>query len=225
MKLILVLLPLFISYIGFSQNAYETKETSDPAATEILDKISNHLSAQKAIRIDFSVGFQTSLNDNSENQKGLIIQSGDKYFLAYANQTIVSNGALLWVYQQDFNEVSISNVDLNDSGFMLNPSTFLNFYKTMDVSYALIYEGKEDGKQIEKIEFKPLDQNQVVSKLRMTTDKANNKIIRIKAFLKDGSVYTLFMDKYTLNPVIEEGLFSFNTMEYEGIHVEDLRID
>jgi outer membrane lipoprotein-sorting protein len=225
MKVFTIIFCFLLPIIGFSQNPTSGIATSDPEATKILDQISSYILSQSSIQIDFTLGFQTNLNAETENQKGVLFQSGEQYFLAYANQTIVSDGTLLWVYQQDFNEVSITNVDKNASGFMLNPSQFLSFYKTMDVRYAMVFEGVEDGKQVQKIELKPLDSNQIVSKLRMTTNKAENKIVRIKAFLKDGSVYTLQIDKYTLNPDLETGLFTFDPTAYEGIHVEDLRID
>lgn len=225
MKLLFSILIFFFPFIGFSQNQYTNSETSDPAALEILDIISNHFSNQTAVQINFSVGFQSDLSETPEYQSGVLYQSGDKYFLAYANQTIVSDGSLLWVYQQDLNEVSIHNVDNNPTEIMLNPSQFLTFYKTMNLSYALIFEGLEEGKQVQKIEFKPLDSNQIVTKLRMTTNKSQKKILRMKAFLKDGTVYSLLLDRYTFNPELESGLFSFNPLDFEGIHIEDLRID
>lgn len=225
MKFLSLIIFLGSVVIGSSQSQFISNDQADPAATEILDQISGFLGGQTAIKIDFTIDFQTDLNAKAVQEKGVLFLSGQKYFLAYANQTIISDGTLLWVYQQDLNEVTINNIGGNDAEFSLNPSQFLNFYKTMDVSYALVFEGTESGKSVQKIEFKPLDSNQMVTKIRMTAERSANKILRIKAFLRDGSVYTLHMDSYKINPTMEAGLFTFSPDEFKGIHIEDLRID
>lgn len=222
----LLMMPmLLLPLIGISQNQFDEKSDADPKATEILDGISNYFKAQDAIEIQFEVEYYFSNQEEAEKTSGTMVQSGDKYHLDLGTQQIISNGDILWIYDESFNEVSLNNAEEIASGFSVSPAQFFDFYKHMNLTYVLANETMEDGISVQKIEFKSLDKNEFVTKVRMTTVKANQQILRIKAFLRDGTVYVIHLNQYKENPELSENHFEFNTKSYPGIHVEDLRID
>ena len=222
---LLIISFLLSPFIGFSQSQYDKKSDADPRATEILNGISSYFKAQDAMEIEFQVDYYFSNQEEPEKTIGSIVQSGNKYNLDLGTQKIISNGEILWIYDSSFNEVSLNNAEEIASGFFVSPAQFYDFYKYMNLTYVLANETTEDGKPVQKIEFKPLDNNEFVTKVRMTTSKEDQQIIRVKAFLRDGSIFVINLNNYKENPDILSNHFEFDTNAFPGVHVEDLRID
>lgn len=218
---------LFASLLTFTVFAQENTftDTSDPAATAILDKLKKEYESYSSMEIDFTLTIAFP-EEKEEIQKGKIAQQGEMYRMQMGPQEIVSDGKALWLYLKERNEVQINSIDEEDNEEMniLSPSDLFTLYEKGDYIYGLVNEGKEGGKVIQQIEFKPTDRYSEYTKLRLTLEKGTNKVIRMKVFSKDGSQYTLSIDKLTPNKKFTNAHFTFNVNEYPGLKVEDLRM-
>ncbi len=227
MKNILVVFFAFlITNISLAQSGEFTKETSDPAAKAILEKLRTKYEAYKTVEADFKLIIEIPEEDK-EVQTGNLAQKGEQYRLKLDNQSIYSDGKTLWLYLKSNNEVQINNVDdfeEEDEDF-LSPKDLLRIYEKEDFIYALTNEGTEKGVAIQQIEFKPTDKDSEYAKMRLTIDKRKNQIMRIKAFAVDGARYTMDVTKFKPNLAYKTTDFTFNPKDFPGIHVEDLRID
>lgn len=200
------------------------QESSDPKAKVILDRIRKQYDAYTAIEATFTLTIEVP-EQARQTQKGKIIQQGKKYYLELPDQLIYCDGATVWYYLKNNNEVQINNADDDNQEAILTPKDLLKFYQRNDYLYALAGEATENSKVVQYIEFKPTNRNNEYTKLRLTVDKISGAINSIKAFSRDGSRYTLTMNTLTPNKTYASSYFTFNKAKYPGIHVEDLRIE
>ncbi|MEM6317020.1 MAG: outer membrane lipoprotein carrier protein LolA [Bacteroidota bacterium] len=201
-------------------------EQSDPAAKVILEKLRKKYEAYQTVEADFKLTIEIPEEDQ-EIQTGNLAQEGEKYRLKLDNQAIYSDGKTLWLYLKSNNEVQVNNVEdfEDEEEDFLSPKDLLRIYEKEDFIYALMNDSYENGKAIQQIEFKPLDEDSEYAKMRLTIDKKKTEIIRIKAFAVDGARYTMDVTKFKPNQSYKNADFVFNPADYPGIHVEDLRID
>jgi len=217
MKKIILFTLLVATSIGlFAQ------ESSDPATKAILEAMKSKVETYENIVVDFSLTIAFPEED-PEVQKGKLKLSGDQYHLNMGPQTIISDGETLWFYLKSRNEVQINDYEENEDGDIMSPKDIFKIYEKDDYIYALVFEGLEKGRAVQKIEFKPTDPDSEYSKMRMTLDKAKKELIRVKAFGKDGSRYTLTLDSFEANADLGINTFKFNESEYPEVQIEDLR--
>ena len=200
------------------------QETSDPKAKVILDRIKKQYDAYSAIEAAFTLTIEVP-EQAKQTQKGKIIQQGKKYYLELPDQLIYCDGATVWYYLKNNNEVQINNADDGNQEAILTPKDLLKLYQRNDYLYALVGEATENSKLVQYIEFKPTSRSNVYSKLRLSVDKTTSAINSIKAFSRDGSRYTLTINSLTPNKTYAATYFTFNKAKYPGLRVEDLRIE
>ncbi len=221
-KLLFVGIALFSTLSLMAQTA-STAEKNDPEAKKVLDKIRKKYDAYKTVEAAFSLVIEVPAQAK-EIQKGTIAQEGKKFRLDMADQTIVSDGVTTWVYQKKPNEVQINNADPNDANSFMTPKELLSRYQKGDFLYSITDKAVEGGKLLTLIEFKPKDRNSEYSKIRVAIDEKTNTIQNIKGFAKDGSRYTFTITRLSPNKVFAAGQFAFDSKQFKGIRVEDLRL-
>ncbi|MEL6863140.1 MAG: outer membrane lipoprotein carrier protein LolA [Bacteroidota bacterium] len=201
------------------------KEESDPRSTAILKKVKDTYESYKSMEVAFTLTIDIPEQD-TEVQKGSIAQKGDKYHLQLGSQEIISDGSTLWFHLKNNNEVQINSLDgEEDSEEILSPQALMRIYESDQYLSFLANEMTKNGKTLQYIEFKPTDRDSEYSKLKVLVNKKNNQVEEIMVFAKDGSRFTLAIDKLTPNKNFEEAYFRFDASKYPGIHVEDLRVD
>ncbi len=224
MKYISTLLLVFI--FSLSANAQDIKYTeaneSDPKAKAILDKVRKRYQSYSTMTADISLDLEFP-EQPVETQKGKIKQKGNKFHVMLGSQEILSDGNVLWLIFNNNKEVQINDVPEEGSSSILSPQELFSFYERDEFVYVLINEMVEGGRQIQQIEFKPLDRNADYSKLRLTVDRKTAEIVRMKAFGKDGSRYTIHINKLTPNQAIADNAFVFNKEKYPDYYIEDFR--
>lgn len=200
-------------------------EKSDPEAKVILDKTKALYESFKTMEADFTLTIEIPMED-TETQKGKIIQSGEKFQLSLPGFKVASDGKTVWTYMINNKQVQISDAeDMEDSEEFLSPTDFLKMYERGDFYYVLMNEAYEGKTPIQQIEFKPKDKDSEYSKMRVTINKSNSEMMRIKVFSKDSSRFTLAIDKLKSNQSYTGSDFKIDTASLpEDVEVEDLRI-
>ena len=221
---ILMLVTVFAVSAFAQKQDFTKKGDSDPAATAILKKVKTKYDAFSSVEVDFTLDIEFP-EEPVETQKGSLIQSGEKYRLQSEYQDIYCDGTAVWLYLKNNQEVQINNIDTEDEGSFLSPRDFLRVYENADHVYALTNEIVEGGRIIQQIEFKPLDEDSEYSKMRLTIDKGKNEIKRLKVFGRDGSRYTITVDRMIANKSYAAGTFAWKDSICSDCYVEDLRID
>ncbi len=215
---------LAFSTLNLSAQNFTKKEDSDPKAKEALEKMRKKYEAFQTLEAEFSIAIEIP-SQPTQNQKGKLVQQGDKYRLLMGDRTMVSDGKAVWLFLQKNNEVQINDVEEDtESGGISSPKDLLKAYEWEDYIYALTNEFTENGKVVQQIEFKPTLRDSEYSKIRVTLDKKTSDIVNIKSFGKDGSRYTLTVNKFTPNKQVNASTFTFAKSECPSCHFEDLRM-
>ncbi len=216
---------LSIFSIGLFAQNQAAKEESDPKAKEALEKMRKKYSAYQTLEANFSLEIEVP-EQPKEVQKGNLIQQGEKYRLLLNDRLLVSDGESSWLYLKKNKEVQINDVDEDaEEGGISSPKDLLRAYEWKDYQYAIVNELTENGRLVQQIEFKPLKRDSDFSKIRLTIDKKTLDLVRIKSFGKDGSRYTIIIDKLTPNKQVPTSTFTFSKSECPDCHFEDLRLD
>jgi hypothetical protein len=199
---------------------------NDPKAKEILDGVADRYLSQSALEIEFSLSIRLA-EKPEKKEKGRIVQSNNRFKVETAEQDIYCDGRSLWYHLKEDKEVQINDYDGDDSGELglMSPKGLLRQYESGEFEYALVAETVENNTQIAQIEFKPTDDFSDYSKLRVTIDKGQKSIIRVRAFGKDGSSFAMIVDSEKFGVSYPEEYFVFNPEDFPGVVVEDLRLD
>jgi outer membrane lipoprotein carrier protein len=207
-----------------NKDQYTKAEHSDPQAKAILDKLRKKFDGFNSLEADFSLEIVLP-EQPKEVQKGTLIRQGDKYKLDLATQSVVSDGQALWLILHNNKEVQINNMPDPDEmdGSLLTPESLFTFYDQGKYVYQLVNEFVEDGKLVQHIEFKPLDEYSDYHKLRLVVDKRKNEVVSVTAFAKDGSRYIFKIGEFRPNKSYAANFFTFDKSKYADYYVEDLR--
>ena len=208
-----ILVFLFIANGAIAQKGTFTDNTdNDPKAKALLDKLKAKYDKYLALEIAVTLTIEIPDSD-AEVIEGKMVQSGEKYRIEMGDHIIISDGKDLWTVMKQNEVVQLSNADEKDEdeeSIIMSPKDLMNIYDSGDYIYAITNEAKEDGKVIQQIEFKPTDEDSEYFKMRLTVDKDKNTIARIKIFSKDGSRYTLAINKMRTNKIYDSAYFQYD---------------
>lgn len=200
------------------------KETNDPKATSILKELRKQYDGYKTLEAQFTL--QISIpNQKPETQQGKMIQQGEKYYLETKDQQVYSDGKSLWLYQRKRNEVQVNDAKTEAELDILSPKDLLRIYEKPNFIYALVNEYTNNKVSYQQIEFKPTDRNSEYTKVRLTLTKKPRQVYQLEVFSRDGSKYTLTLNKLVPNPKVDATQFTFNKAKFPGVKMEDLRVD
>lgn len=209
---------------GFAQqNGFLEASQTDPEARTLLNKMSEKIEDWKVISIGFTLDYYAP-DGHKMNWTGNMIQEDERYRLDLGDQLIVSDGSYQWLYLKDRNEVQIN--DLGESGSQLSPAYFLRFHESDDYVYAITAnKTDEKGRQLVRIDFKPLDDFLEFAKIGLDFDTSTGFPVRVIALLKNGGRYIFDEISIGKRSDINPNTFMFDASKYPGIYIEDLRLD
>lgn len=213
-SLIACLLLTVLSTYGQQGKTY--KEKSDPEATKILKNLKKTYGKYDGLSIDYELKLE--YGEDTEIQKGNIYQKGEKYRINNNGNIIINDGEKVVVFVEKQNELQVNDID-DDDEQPFTPAKILNIDEN-DKEFVYVITG-EDSKGY-KIEFKPLDRDSEIMKIRIRVNKAQTEISSVKIFSDDGSRMT-FIVKAIKNIKETSSSFKFDKSQYPGIREIDLR--
>lgn len=205
------------------QNTLSSSAESDPKAKIILEQMRDKYEGYKTIDITFELEIKLP-EEAAETQIIRLKKKGAAYRVEMPDRTVISDGETLWMVLARNQEVQINDVpEVQDDQGILSPEALFRLYETDDFAYYLVGQATENGKVVQKIEFKPLDAYADYSKMRLTLVKGSNEFVRVKAFGKDGARFTITVKDMRANTALAATLFTFDKADYPGYYIEDLR--
>lgn len=215
MKFRIILLFLFVT--NFSLHSFS--QVDDAKAREILDKVSAKVKTFKNMKFEFNYNMLDPKHKINNNLKGTIVMMGNKFNLLFMKRTIISDGKVVWTFDQDANEIQISNLDPKND--VLNPAKLLTSY---DKSFKskLIKTEVVNGKSVYIIDLTP-STAKAYYKIRLTIDKTEMRVISGTVYNKDNITYTYTVTKFTANVAVADNYFVMDTKKYKDAEVIDLR--
>lgn len=212
----------FLFLACFAIASFSYAQDGDAAAKTLLEKARKKYESFKNIEADFTLTIEPG-EGKKEIQKGKMWQSGNKYRIQLDQQEIICDGKSSWMYIKKNKEVQINDAGADNEANSMSPSALLKMYESGNFSYFMGGTGKEGGKAVQYIEIKPNDRKSPYSKFKVAINKANNQVVSMKTFQKDGTRFTMLINKLNTSKKIENAKFVFDAAKYPGVHVEDLR--
>jgi outer membrane lipoprotein-sorting protein len=217
-KAIFLLLSFTICFANFAQ------KTADPKATQLLNKVKKEYNSYKTIKADFSIEIEVPDKGKTVN-KGQLFQAGKKYKIVLPELTSFSDAKTVWTYIKKNKEIQITNFGEKENTPFISPQELISIYERKDQEYAITGESVINNIKTTEIEFKPKNERTDYFKIRLNIDANTSQILQAKVFYKDGTRYTMIMNKVVVNKPIDPSVFVYYAKDWTGIPVEDLRID
>ena len=221
--------PLLLIFLAFpllaqQNNPYTDASQSDPEAKRILESIRQRYDGFSTLSADFrlELAFPGQL---AEVQQGALSRKGDLVRFKLGNQEGIINEDAAYFILHGSKEVQINDLpEPGETTGMLTPQNLFNFYEGEQYVLALQREETVDGRTLQFIEMKPVNRDDSdFTKLRLAVDDRGREIVSVKAFSRDGSTYTFFLDNVRGNAPLADNNFTFDAGQFPGYHVEDLR--
>src|SRR5688500_4691155 len=212
---------LFILLFGIVTINGFAQATNDPAAKKVLDGVSAKFKTFKTVKASFTYKVENAAGKVLSSKTGSVSMKGTKYRVTIVGQEIFCDGVNVWTYDKAANEVTITKLD-NSSNALTPQKLFTNFYDK-DFLYKLNGEKKQGTKVIQEIEMTPTDKTKAFHKVYVYVNKANKTITGTRVLEKSGSRYNYTVNTLTPNTTIADSYFVFDTKNYPGVEVVDLR--
>jgi len=210
-----------IALISVSLVFAQSEEKTEKKAREILKKVSTKFKSFKSLKATFIITIENQKDKSSDVQKGTIQLKGDKYRLNVAQQDIVSDGKTVWTYMKDANEIQVNNA-VKDTN-TITPANFLTLYEK-GFLFKFIGEEKEKGMVYQLVELVPVDpKKKSVVKVKLKISKKDQMVYSARLIDRSGTVVTYNVEKFTPEAAAADSIFTFNTKNYPGAEVIDLR--
>ncbi|MBC8266032.1 MAG: outer membrane lipoprotein carrier protein LolA [Flavobacteriales bacterium] len=190
----------------------------DKLATSILANLSEITLSYNSISIEFDHIFTNKSAGINEKSNGKLDLKGDNFRIDMPKQLIINNGTTHWVYLKEMNEVSIMDYDKEDQD-ALSPNKLFTIYNE-DYKNAYVEAKAVDGERMHIIDLFPKE-SEPIMKITLTINALKSQIHILEIYDKNGGVYTYNIKSFKTN--LDIAPFTFNTEDYPGVEVIDLR--
>lgn len=199
----------------------DRKIQNDPAATAILDQVSNKYNSYTSAKVDFSLMVDTPDEEAYMKSKGMVYLKNEKYKIDTEEMMIVCDNVKRYVYLKESNELQINYFE-PDAEEIESPSELFEIYKK-DYFYKLSGEVIAEGKKLSVITLIPNDIKASPYKLiKLFVDKTENRVMKGEIYAKDGVKYTYGISNIEENIPLNDSEFTFDPARYPGIYVDDM---
>lgn len=182
---------------------------SAQSAQEWLDKVSENYQSVPTYYIKFEV----KESGNPKSDIGELYASKDKFTLDVLGINQMYDGKRLYTVSKEDKEVTVSNPEPG-SDDLLTPTKVLKMYKS-DYTVSLKNSVNIDGKKIQYINLKPINQSEIEF-ITVGIDKESNTLYSYKESYKNDFSRTITVKDYLENLIIPRTLFKFDQSKYEN---------
>ena len=214
-RILLINVVLLMSVFAMAQQ--------DQKAKDILDKVSEKTNSFSSFSAEFTFTMENKEMEIDEKNVGSIKLKGQKYILDLpeVGMKIFSDGTTLWNYSAEGKQVTISNLDDEESD-LTNPSALFKIYeKGFNSKY--IGEKVKSGIKVYEIELFPDSDEYDVSKITIFINKSTMYIQSADLMGTDGNLYGIEVKKMDTNTNLADKDFVFDSSKYGDIDEIDFR--
>ena len=197
-------------FVGFSQ------AQNDPAAKDILDKVSSTMSAYDNLSMDFDYVLDNQAEDVQQEMSGDVLLEGNKNVVNLFGTQQIFDGSTTYTIIPENEEVNISGEAI-DGDNTFTPSKFYSFYKS-GYTYAMDELKSINGKNVQFVKLTPIDSDSEVSVILVGIDLKSNHIYQIIEIGTNETRTVLTASNIKTNQKLDQGLFVFDEKKYEDLN-------
>ena len=190
--------------------------TAGQAAAQSADAVANRLQERyagvRALTADFT---QTA---GGQTLRGTLSVRGEAFRLELPGQVLVTDGATLWSYSADEEQVVIQDYDPSDVGFQIGQlfTDYLEVFRATGASRATI-----SGVQHDVLALKPREAGSSVRDVTVYARSSDGVPTRIRVHDVNGASLAFDLRNVRLNPSLPASRFRFSAPA--GTETVDLR--
>jgi outer membrane lipoprotein-sorting protein len=213
-KQLLILLLCSVSLKVFLQQ--------DPEAKKILDQAAEKTKSYQTIQVSYKLTVDDRKENTSSASEGKIRIKGDKYRLDAAESVVFFDGKTMWTYNEDVNEVIITEPNMEDEDFLSNPAKILTWYNR-DFKYRYVSKANLDGNELYEIHLFPNNLNQPYSRIKVYIAVKDALLYLVRSIGKNGIDYSIQLHDYITNRDFDDALFTFDPARFRNVEIVDMR--
>lgn len=192
---------------------------SPEVAKKLLDDVSETIASFENLSFDFSYVLENRQENIRQETTGSATIKGDQYKISFLGNEQLFDGEKTYTIIPENEEITISSPD-DDSGFGINPSELLVFYKT---GYAYQWDIKQNvkGRPIQFIKLIPNEENREVKYLLLGIDMRTKVIYRLIEIGNSETRTTLSLKNLRTNIPLNSDFFTFDDSKYPDYYINN----
>jgi len=186
---------------------------------KLLDDVSETIASLENLSFDFSYVLENRQENIRQETTGSATIKGDQYKISFLGNEQLFDGEKTYTIIPENEEITISSPD-DDSGFGINPSELLVFYKT---GYAYQWDIKQNvkGRPIQFIKLIPNEENREVKYLLLGIDMRTKVIYRLIEIGNSETRTTLTLKNLRTNIPLNSDFFTFDDSKYPDYYINN----
>lgn len=201
---------------------FATVSNAQDSANQLLKEVSQKVKNYDNVEIDFKYNLNNTKENVSQETRGKVSLSGDKYVLEMLGIMRIFDGTKIYTIVPEDEEVTISNFD-PEMEAEITPSQMLTFYeKGYEAKMDIVQDVK--GRKIQYIALKPIQANTEIKEILLGIDVQTKNIYKLVQVDNNDTKYTVTVQSFKSNQPMSESLFLFDSKKYEqeGYYINEL---
>ncbi len=212
MRFLSVIILTLVSFLASGQDAQKAKK--------LLDEVAAKVKSYDNVSIEFRYTVKNLKENISQDSKGNLTLSGEKYISNFLGTTEMFDGKNKYTIIPEDEEITIETYDPKKEN-AFSPAKILTFY-TKGYKYEWDKLLLLSGKKIQFIKLKPLDANSDVKEILLGIDNVTKNIYQLIQISKDGTRSELSIISFKPNQTLSENHFIFVESKYSNYYINRL---
>ena len=185
---------------------------------DVLHRLKTKYDSITALRAEFTQSMESQFLDASESFSGTLILQGEKYRVETVAQTIVTDGRVTWIYNEDENQVLVNDYTEDETTFNIN-----DFFQNYDTAYDIGASEKttRGGEVHYELALTPKSRDSFFRTVTLWMRDRDNLITRVRVLDVNDIQMTFDLKDILLNPALSPETFLFTPPD--GAEIVDLR--
>ena len=214
---------LYVVVYGWSVPYVAVAHVVDDKAQSILNQIYHRYQVLKNFKAEYRVMLEDPDLNQVRKYKLLMVISGPRYKLCYDRKEVVTDGRTVWIYDDNFREVTIKDYKTDDALLDIT-----QLYTICNRDYASQYlkayiAHKKKGVRCDVIKLSARCIDNPIDNIILEIERGSLKICRWRIVYRNHAVCQGKLSGFATNLALGEGYFQFNVSDNKHLEVVDIR--
>ncbi len=210
----IALLPILVVFVLVSGHQAARAQSGK----DVLDRLQDRYRDVAALKAEFTQTVSSPFTTAGEQFSGTLVLSGDRYRVETGQQTIVTDGKTMWIYNADERQVLVNDFVKDETTFSLSDFLFHfeDVYEIVSVGRAL-----SGGENHDVLRLRPKNPEAFFTEITVVMRERDDLVTRLEVVDINDSKMIFSLRKIEMNPDLAANTFVFNPPD--GAEVVDLR--
>jgi len=206
---------LMIVLISFCVNGQDAQK-----AKKLLDEVSAKVKSYDNVSIEFRYTVKNLQQNISQDSKGNVTISGEKYISNFLGSTEMFDGKKKYTIIPEDEEITIETYDPKKEN-VFSPASMLTFY-SKGYTYSWDKLLLLSGKKVQFIKLKPTSSESNIKEILLGIDNVTKNIYKLIQVSNDGTRSELSIISFKPNQALSENHFIFVESKYANYYINRL---